>query len=100
MERICARTYATSGHPAADFAHLVLANLTVPTLKNYAMAAGTPFARVPTANIGRYGHCFAYDQLITLATLAEEGQVGAGDLLHLLGVGGNYLFSSTIVRRL
>jgi 3-oxoacyl-[acyl-carrier-protein] synthase-3 len=100
LEGLCARTYATCGHGPADFSALVLANLTVPVLKNYAMAAGMKFARVPTANIGRFGHCFAYDQLITLGTLADEGNVHSGDLLHLLGVGANYLFSSTVVRRL
>lgn len=100
MEGLCARTYAGCGRSAEDFSHLVLANLAVPVLKNYARVAGTAFTRVPTANIGRYGHCFAYDQLITLDTLADEADVHTGDALHILGVGGNYLFSSTVVRRL
>lgn len=97
MEALCARTYAARGHGAAQFSRLVLANLAIPVLKNYAMVAGTTLATVPTDNIGRFGHCFAYDQLITLDTLDD---VQPGDLLHILGVGSNYLFSSAVVRRL
>jgi 3-oxoacyl-[acyl-carrier-protein] synthase-3 len=98
MERLCARTYATCGRGPAEFSRLVLANLAIPVLKNYAMVAGTTLATVPTANIGRFGHCFAYDQLITLATLDDD--LHTGDALHILGVGDTYLFSSTVVRRL
>jgi 3-oxoacyl-[acyl-carrier-protein] synthase III len=98
MEGLCANTYAACGRGPAEFSRLVLANLTIPVLKNYAMVAGTTLAKVPTANIGQFGHCFAHDQLITLDTLDHD--VRTGEMLHILGVGGNYLFSSVVVRRL
>ncbi|BCJ50046.1 3-oxoacyl-[acyl-carrier-protein] synthase 3 [Actinoplanes sp. NBRC 14428] len=97
---LCRATYEETGHGPDDLARLVLANLAVPVLKNYAAVAAVPFDRVPAANIPRFGHCFAYDQLITLSTLAERDEVRPGDLLHVVGVGGNYVFSSLLVSRL
>jgi 3-oxoacyl-[acyl-carrier-protein] synthase III len=98
MQELCERTYSRTGYAPDAFTHLVLANLAVPVLRNYAAVASIPFSLVPTQNIGLFGHCFAYDQLITLSRLAEDGDLGVGDLAHILGVGGNYLFSSTVAR--
>ncbi|WP_322753574.1 3-oxoacyl-[acyl-carrier-protein] synthase III C-terminal domain-containing protein [Frankia sp. Cas3] len=100
MTEVCARSYARTGRNPDEFAALVLANLVAPVLKNYAAVARIPFRRVPTDNIARFGHCFAYDQLITLATLAECGATRSGDVVHVLGAGANYLFSSTVMRLL
>jgi 3-oxoacyl-[acyl-carrier-protein] synthase-3 len=100
MDGLCTRTYATTRRGPDDFSHLVLANLSAPVLKNYAAVARVPFARVPVGNVARFGHCFAYDQLITLATLAENGDITPGDEALILAVGGSYLFSSMIVCRL
>ncbi|MGX7825338.1 3-oxoacyl-[acyl-carrier-protein] synthase III C-terminal domain-containing protein [Actinokineospora sp. 24-640] len=94
MGELCARTRERTGHAPADYTHLVLANLTTSVLKNYAAVAGVPFARVPTQTIAELGHCFAYDQLITLDRLGSR----PGDLVHVLGVGATYLFSSTVLR--
>ncbi len=99
LMRLCADTYASTGLRPEDVDHLVLANLTLPVLRNYAGVAGVPFARVPTANIARFGHCFAYDQLITLATLATSGEITAGEVALMLGIGGNQLFSSSVLRK-
>ena len=99
MQELCERTYSRTGYPPEAFSHLVLANLAIPVLRNYAAVSRIPFSRVPTKNIGVFGHCFAYDQLITLAELADHDELGIGDLAHVLGVGGNYLFSSTVARR-
>jgi 3-oxoacyl-[acyl-carrier-protein] synthase-3 len=98
LQQLCERTYSQTGYPPEAFSHLVLANLAIPVLRNYAAVSRIPFSRVPTKNIGVFGHCFAYDQLITLAGLVDQGELGAGDLAHVLGVGGNYLFSSTVAR--
>ncbi|EGX59850.1 3-oxoacyl-[acyl-carrier-protein] synthase III family protein [Streptomyces zinciresistens K42] len=100
LERLCADTYARTGAGPQDFSHLVLANLALPVLRNYAGVADIPFARVPTGNIAAFGHCFAYDQLITLATLAEAEEISAGQLALVLGIGANHLFSSTVLRKL
>ncbi|HZB32746.1 MAG TPA: 3-oxoacyl-[acyl-carrier-protein] synthase III C-terminal domain-containing protein [Streptosporangiaceae bacterium] len=100
LERLCTDTYASTGLRPESIDHLVLANLGKPVLRNYAAVAGVPFTRVPTGNIARFGHCFAYDQLITLATLAESGEITTGQLALVLGVGANHLFSSTVLRRL
>jgi len=99
LGRLCTDAYASTGLRPESFSHLVLANLTLPVLRNYAGVAGIPFARVPTGNVARFGHCFAYDQLITLATLAEHKEINAGDLALVLGIGANHLFSSTILRK-
>jgi 3-oxoacyl-[acyl-carrier-protein] synthase III len=98
LDGLCTSTYRRTGAAPADFSHLVLANLATDVLKNYAAVARIPFSRVPTGNIGTFAHCFAYDQLITLATLLEDGELTEGDLVHVLGVGATYLFSSTVVR--
>ena len=100
MGWVCADVRATSGWGSADVDHLVLPNLGVSALRNYAAVARVPFARVPTGNIGRFGHCFACDQLITLETLVDEDAVAPGDRVMVLGVGGNYLFSALALRRL
>jgi 3-oxoacyl-[acyl-carrier-protein] synthase-3 len=100
MKTLCAQTYASTGRDAGEFSHLVLANLATSVLKNYAALAGVPFSRVPTGNAARFGHCFAYDQLITLSALAECGEMVAGDAAHVLAVGATYLFNSTVLRML
>lgn len=74
--------------------HLVLANLTLPTQKNFAAIVGVPMARVPTGGTARFGHCFSYDQLITIEDLRRDDALEPGQRLLLLGVGGNYLFSA------
>lgn len=99
LQELCGRTYSRTGHTPEEFRSLVLANLAIPVLRNYAAVARIPFSRVPTGGIERFGHCFAYDQLITLAELAEHGELDTGDLALVLGVGDNYLFSSTVARR-
>jgi 3-oxoacyl-[acyl-carrier-protein] synthase-3 len=99
LARLCADTYESTGLRPADIDHLVLANLTVPVLRNYAGVAGIPFARVPTGNIARFGHCFAYDQLITLAVLSDNKEIRAGDRALVLGIGANHLFSSSVLRK-
>ena len=76
---------------------LVLANLGVPVLRNYASVARLPFASVCTDNLARFGHCFGYDQLITLDALA--GSAEPGDRLLALGVGADYLFSAVTLTR-
>jgi len=76
---------------------LVLANLGIPVLRNYASVARLPFAAVCTDNLARLGHCFGHDQLITL-----DGQTGAadpGDRVLALGVGADYLFSAVTLTR-
>jgi 3-oxoacyl-[acyl-carrier-protein] synthase-3 len=98
LRGVCGRARAATGREPSAYSGLVLANLATPVLKNYADLAGIPFTRVPTGNVARFGHCFGYDQMITLATLAEEGKVASGDVLQLIGVGATYLFSSTTVR--
>lgn len=98
IQDLCVRTYSRTGRQPNDFTKLVLANLAIPVLKNYAAISGIPFSRVPTTNISKFGHCFAYDQLMTLATLTESGDIGSGDVACILGVGATYLFSSTVVR--
>lgn len=100
LERLCTDTYTRTGLRPEDFGHLVLANLAQPVLRNYAAVAGIPFTRVPTGNVARFGHCFAYDQLITLATLAENAEITTGERALVLGIGANHLFSSTVLRRL
>jgi len=100
LEQLCTDTYASTGLRPESFSHLVLANLTLPVLRNYAGVANIPFSRVPTGNIAGFGHCFAYDQLITLATLAESKEITAGELALVLGIGANHLFSSTVLRKL
>lgn len=100
LEELCAGTYAATGRGPDDFSHLVLANLSLPVLKNYAAAARMPFSRVRTDNVARFGHCFAYDQLITLDALGASGSIRPGDVALVLGIGANYLFSSTTCRRL
>jgi 3-oxoacyl-[acyl-carrier-protein] synthase III len=99
MQELCARAYSRTGLGPEEFSHLVLANLAIPVLRNYAAVSRIPFSRVATKYVGVFGHCFAYDQLITLAELADHGEIGTGDLAHVLGVGDNYLFSSTVARR-
>lgn len=90
----CRDVLQAGGLEAAGVDHLVLANLTVPTLKNFAAVAGVPFSRVHTDGVSRFAHCFSYDQLISLHEMREAKDVSAGQHLLLLGVGGNYLFSA------
>ncbi len=99
MGHACDDVYASTGHGPEDFDHLVLPNLGISALKNYAAIARIPFARVETANIGRFGHCFAYDQLIKLDTLVVDGAVRHGERLLVVGAGANYLFSAMALRR-
>ncbi|APE24959.1 MULTISPECIES: 3-oxoacyl-[acyl-carrier-protein] synthase III C-terminal domain-containing protein [Streptomyces] len=87
-------TKATGRAPDA-YAKLVLANHARPVLRNFAATLGIPFDRVPTEGIGTLGHCFAYDQLITLGDLAEQGGTTPGDAVLAIGVGANYLYSAT-----
>jgi 3-oxoacyl-[acyl-carrier-protein] synthase-3 len=100
LDRVCADLYVTLGCSGKDFSRLVLANFTIPTLKNFAMAAGIPVGRMYTENLARFGHCFAADQLIALDTLSGSGVLRAGDRLLALGVGGNYLFSATTFEKM
>lgn len=100
LAQLCAETYARTDLHSEDFSHLVLANLIVPVLRNYAAVAGISFSRVPTENIARFGHCFAHDQLITLATLDKTGAMTQGQRALAIGIGANHLFSSTVLRKL
>ncbi len=99
MGHVCDDVYASTGHGPEEFDHLVLPNLSISALKNYAAIARIPFARVETDNIGRFGHCFAYDQIIKLDTLAVDGAVSHDEKLLVVGAGGNYLFSAMALRR-
>ncbi|MFD4372960.1 3-oxoacyl-[acyl-carrier-protein] synthase III C-terminal domain-containing protein [Streptomyces sp. NPDC058486] len=85
----------TTGRATGDYTKLVLANHARPVLRNFAATLGIPFDRVPTDGIGTLGHCFAYDQLITLSELAERGETAPGDALLAIGVGANYFYSAT-----
>ncbi|MFF1508209.1 3-oxoacyl-[acyl-carrier-protein] synthase III C-terminal domain-containing protein [Streptomyces sp. NPDC058326] len=89
------RLTKATGRAAGDHTKLVLANHARPVLRNFAATLGIPFDRVPTEGIGTLGHCFAYDQLITLSELAERGETTPGDALLAIGVGANYLYSAT-----
>jgi 3-oxoacyl-[acyl-carrier-protein] synthase-3 len=99
LRTACQKLYRALDLQGSAFARLVPANLNLQVLKNYAALAGVPFDRTFTANVGRYGHMFSYDQLISLATLAEEGAVTSGDRLLVVGVGADYLFSALSVTR-
>lgn len=99
MGHVCDDVYASTGHRPQDFDHLVVPNLSISALKNYAAIARIPFARVETDSIGRFGHCFAQDQLIKLDTLVTDGVVKHGEKLLVVGAGGNYLFSAMALRR-
>lgn len=100
LTALCRETYASTGLRPEQVDHLVLANLATPVLRNYAAVAGVPYARAATGNVARYGHCFAYDQLITLASLADDGKITPGQAALALGVGANHLFSATLLRML
>lgn len=99
MGHVCDDVYASTRHGPEEFEHLVLPNLSISALRNYAAIARIPFARVETDNIGRFGHCFAYDQLIKLDTMAVDGAVKHDQMLLVVGAGGNYLFSAMALRR-
>lgn len=84
----------TAGLKPSAFSRLIPANLNISVLRNFAELVGMPFERTYVDNVGRYGHTFAYDQLIALETLQAERTLESGQRLMLIGVGGNYLFSA------
>ncbi|MBX9422363.1 MULTISPECIES: 3-oxoacyl-[acyl-carrier-protein] synthase III C-terminal domain-containing protein [Streptomyces] len=92
---VVGRLTKSTGRAPEAYAKLVLAHHARPVLRNFAATLGIPFDRVPTEGIGTLGHCFAYDQLITLSELAERGETSDGDALLAIGVGANYLYSAT-----
>jgi 3-oxoacyl-[acyl-carrier-protein] synthase-3 len=83
-----------AGLTADAYTRLIPANLNISVLRNFAELVGVPFERMYTDNVGKYGHTFAYDQLISLETLLAEQRVESGQRFMLVGVGGNYLFSA------
>lgn len=98
LHRVCNQAFTSTGLRPEDIEYLVLANLAVPVLRNYAAVAGIPFDRVVTDNIPRFGHCFAHDQLITLETLVRSGVTSPGQRALVLGVGASHLFSAGVLR--
>lgn len=95
---VCQDLYGATGLGPEDFRHLVLPNMALGVLKNYADVARISFDKAYTGNVGTLGHCWAYDQLITLDTLRADGAVQDGDRLLALGVGNDFLFSATALR--
>jgi 3-oxoacyl-[acyl-carrier-protein] synthase-3 len=99
LRTACNKLYQAMEVSGSAFTWMIPANLNLSVLKNFAALAGVQVDRMYKANVARYGHSFAYDQLISLDTLAAEGAVHRGDRLLLVGVGGDYLFSALSVTK-
>jgi 3-oxoacyl-[acyl-carrier-protein] synthase III len=97
LKDVTSALFESNGRATADYRRLVLANLARPVLRNIADVLDVPFDHVPIEGVASLGHCFAYDQLITLSHLVED--TAPGDPLLVVGVGANYLYSATALTR-
>lgn len=74
-----------TGVATGEIAGLLHANLFLPLIGMKERQAGFTVTQLDTANVTRFGHCFAADPLINLADLAERGGV-VGGAAYLLAV--------------
>lgn len=70
-----------AGRPAGEFGRVLFANYRVTSQRFLASAMGFPPEALTLGEVGRFGHCFGADVLVTLDSLAAAGQVSAGDRL-------------------
>jgi 3-oxoacyl-[acyl-carrier-protein] synthase-3 len=54
--------------------------------------------RVYLDNIPKFGHCYASDPFINLASVRDTGLVKAGDLVLLVSAGLGAAFAATLVQ--
>jgi 3-oxoacyl-[acyl-carrier-protein] synthase-3 len=79
----------STGLAAERFHSLITGNFNHSVLKTFSAQLGFPLERVFSANVGRFGHCFAADTLVSLQTLVDRQALTPGDRCLLLGTGNN-----------
>ncbi|HVR11755.1 MAG TPA: 3-oxoacyl-[acyl-carrier-protein] synthase III C-terminal domain-containing protein [Thermoanaerobaculia bacterium] len=98
IQKVTARTLSALGLKPDDFTWLITNNYNQSVARLYASQSGFDLAKVYTANISRYGHCFGADNLINLSDCAGEHPPAAGDLVLLLASGPN-MWATAVLRR-
>jgi 3-oxoacyl-[acyl-carrier-protein] synthase III len=70
-----------AGRRVEDFRHVLFANYRVTSQQFLASAMGFPPEALLLGELGRFGHCFGADILVTLDTLAAAGRISPEDRL-------------------
>jgi 3-oxoacyl-[acyl-carrier-protein] synthase III len=78
-----------AGGRMEDFRHVLFANYRLTSQRFLASAMGFQPDRLLVGELGRFGHCFSADILVTLDTYAAAGRISPGDRLLAAATGPN-----------
>jgi 3-oxoacyl-[acyl-carrier-protein] synthase-3 len=95
---VCAKTMTAAGKTPADFTWLISNNFNTSISKLVAMQSGIPAQQTYSANISRFGHSFAADNLINLADCLSAHPPASGDLYMLLS-SGPHTWGGAVLRK-
>jgi 3-oxoacyl-[acyl-carrier-protein] synthase-3 len=99
IAEISARTLAAAGKTPADFRWLITNNYNTSVAKLVATQSGFAAERTYSANIARFGHSFAADNLINLADCLSAHPPSSGDLYMLLA-SGPHMWGGAVLRKI
>lgn len=89
VNRATEALYRESGLGPADFAYLVTNNYVESTVQIFAGMAGIPYDRTYRDTAADYGHCYAADILINLATMSSTHLLEPEDRVLAIVTGHN-----------
>jgi 3-oxoacyl-[acyl-carrier-protein] synthase-3 len=98
LRNVMQAAIADAGRQPGDIDIILPHNVNRLTWKGISRDLGIPMERVYLDNIPKFGHCYASDPFINLASVRDTGLVKAGDLVLLVSAGLGAAFAATLVQ--